>query len=70
MPKVLKCKYSLTSNATKRFKRWLLDNDLNIAKFSQKCGVSRQYISAVVNGKIHVTSSVIDTFKKGGYELI
>ncbi len=70
MPIKYTCTYIITEPAKKRFKRWLVDNDLTIASFSRKCGVSRQYISSVLNGKVHITPTVIATFKSGGYDLI
>lgn len=70
MPKKYTCSYSATQTARKRFKRWLVDNDLSITRFAKACGVSRQYISAVIDGKVHVTPTVIETFKKGGYDFI
>lgn len=62
--------YKITPAAKRRFKIWLLDNNLSVTKFAKKCGVTRQYISAALDGKIKCTDSVIETFKKGGYELI
>ena len=62
--------YKVTPVAKRRFKIWLLDNELTVPKFAKRCGVSRQYIEAIVNGKVSVTSTVIELFKKGGYDLI
>lgn len=62
--------YFMTKQARHRFKVWLLNNDLSMSKFAERCGVSRQYISAVITSKVKITDSVIATFKKGGYDLI
>lgn len=70
MPVKYECSYFATPKAKRRFKIWLMDNELSITQFAAKCGVSRQYISSVIDGKIHVTPTVIATFKKGGYEII
>jgi len=68
--KVFKSYYVATPVARKRFRKWLVENDLNYKKFSQKCGCSMAYISAVINGKRHITKSVIDKFHKAGYDLL
>lgn len=62
--------YYISEQARYRFKLWLFNNNLSISKFAKKCGVSHQYINAIINGKIKITDTVIATFKKGGYELI
>lgn len=67
---IYKSYYVATPVARKRFKKWLIENDLNYKKFSQMCGCSIAYISAVINGKRHITKSVIDKFHKAGYDLL
>lgn len=62
--------YTIKENAKKRFKVWLVQNDLTLRQFATKCGVSHQYVSQVVCGKRNITPNVIETFKRGGYELI
>ena len=58
-----------TEKELRTFKIWLLDNNLSINQFAKKCGVARQYISDIVHGKYTVTPKVIETFKRGGYEI-
>ena len=62
--------YKITDAAKKRFKVWLVQNDLNIGSFAEKCGCKRQYIQRVLGGSINVTPHVIEVFKKGGYDLL
>ena len=62
--------YEITQKAKIRFKKWLVEQETSMNQFAKKCGVSHQYISSVINGKINVTESVIETFKKGGYDFI
>lgn len=63
-------RYFVTDQARKRFKRWLADQEITVSEFSRRCGCSHQYIGSVINGKIPVTATVKDWFKKGGYDLI
>ena len=62
--------YKITEQARKRFKHYLIDQDLTLSTFAEKCGVKRQYLVRVLYGKSNVTPHVIEVFKKGGYELI
>ncbi len=62
--------YFITPTAQRRFKVWLIDNNLNINSFAKKIGVSRQYIERVIKGQISITPKVREWFKKGGYELL
>lgn len=52
-----------------KFQCWLVKNGLSMRAFAKKCEVSVNYISMAVNGKITITDSVKETFKRGGYEL-
>lgn len=52
------------------FQYWLLENGLTIRKFAQNCGVSHQYISDVICGKINTTEKIIETFKRNGYQIV
>ena len=62
--------YKITPEAKKRFLIWLIENDLSLTKFAKKAGCSRQFLTRALDGKINITKTVIDWFKKGGYELI
>ena len=65
-----KTSHYITAQAKRRFNIWLLDNNLTVNSFAKKVGVSRQYIQSALNGKISITSTVREWFKKGGYELL
>lgn len=69
MPIKYESTYKMTEKSKQAFKIWLVKNGLSMNAFAKNCGVSHSYISDVVNGKIKVTPTVIETFKKGGYEL-
>ena len=62
--------YKITEEARKRFKIFLVRNDLTFEAFAQRCGCKRQYIQRVISGKVNVTPHVIEVFKRGGYDLI
>ena len=62
--------YFITKEAKRNFRIWLIDKNLTVNKFAKNCGVSRQYIESVLNGKIKITSTVLAHFRKGGYECL
>lgn len=62
--------YYVTETARLRFRKWLLVNKLTVNKFAKGCGCSRQYIERVLKGETKVTPSVLEHFKKGGYETL
>ena len=62
-------KKKITEKQALKFRCWLLKNELSVAEFAKLCGVSRQYISQAINGTYTVTPQLIETFKKGGYNL-
>lgn len=59
----------ITQKFRVEFKKWLVDNNLTASKFAQKCGVSAAYISSIMLGKKPINTSVVELFKKGGYEI-
>lgn len=67
---MIKQGYFITEEAAKHFKMWLIEKGLTVNKFSKGCGCSRQYIERVLQGKAKITSSVLEHFKKGGYEYL
>lgn len=69
MPKIYLNKFTMTPEHKKRFKMWLFMNNLTIRSFAKNCGVSRQYISGVLDGLYPVTDKVVETFEKGGYTI-
>lgn len=62
--------YKITESARKRFKVWLVKNNITLVEFAKKCEVSRNYIYKILNGQRNITKSVLETFRKGGYELL
>jgi len=61
--------YFLTEEQVMDFRVWLTRNNLNMSKFAKLCGVSRQYIKQILDGKFRVTHSVKETFARGGYSI-
>lgn len=39
-------------NNPKLFKEWLLANDYSIAQFAREIGISREYLSKIIHGKV------------------
>jgi transcriptional regulator with XRE-family HTH domain len=69
MPKRNKDAFLMSETQTRKFKMWLFMNGLTIRKFAVNCGVSAQYIDAILNRKVYVSPKVIETFCKGGYTI-
>lgn len=51
------------------FQIWLLKHNLTMREFAKIVGVSHTYINGLANGKRPVTNSVVELFRKGGYEI-
>lgn len=66
----MKSYYIATKTAKKRFKVWLIQNNISLREFASRCGVSAAYVSKVINGKSHITEQCLGIFRKGGYELL
>ena len=62
--------YVMTERAVKRFKKWLIDNDMTQSEFARRCNVSRQYINQVLKGQSYITARCREIFLKGGYEIL
>lgn len=62
--------YIMTKSGRNRFKKWLIDTEQTQLQFATKCGISKQYLYAIINGKRHITQRVREQFKKGGYDLV
>ena len=60
----------MTERARKRFKKWLIDENITMSEFAKRCNVSRQYIHSVVSGRNYITARCREVFKRGGYDLI
>ena len=68
--KVIKTKTYCDKEDAKRFKIWLIQNDMVLKQFSNKCGYSISYISEVINGHKPIRDDIVAAFKKGGYDLV
>ena len=53
----------------KRFKKWLIDNDMTIGVAADKLGVSYVYLYCIINGQRAVTKKLEEKLKNIGYEL-
>lgn len=67
MPKIIDS-YYITDEARKKFRIWLVENDLTFTEFAKRCGASRQNLDLVVKGKRKITPTMKEWFKKGGYD--
>ncbi len=65
----VKNSYFITDKQVENFKIWMIKQNINIGMFALRCGVTRQYICGVLNRQWRITHSVVETFKKGGYNL-
>lgn len=54
---------TMPTTIKKRFKVWLIKNNINQSQFALKCGFSRQYISAILNQKLYLTPKIVKTFE-------
>lgn len=62
--------YYITEAAKERFRRFLFDERITFNQFAKRTGKSRQYLDKVIKGKIRITATVREHFKKGGYEFL
>ena len=62
--------YKPTEEAISRFKTYLRDKDISMSEFARRMGVSKQYLSKILQGCYHITPRIRELFKKGGYEII
>ena len=62
--------YVMTERAVKRFKKWLVDEEITQSEFARRCNVSRQYINQVLKGQSYITQRCREIFLKGGYEIL
>ena len=64
---IIKEGHFITKAAEVRFRKWLVEKNLTVNKFSKLCGCSRQYLEQVLAGKKKITHNVRLRFEKGGY---
>ena len=69
MTKEVKTSYFFETKDYKEFKKWVIDNDMNMRDVAEKMGVSEAYLSAIIRGKRNITPKVVELFRKVGYEL-
>lgn len=63
MKKIIKTYYVLDDDDVKQIKKQMIDNDLNFNKLADKLGVSRSYISSIINKKRNITERVVRLLK-------
>ena len=69
MQKIIKIYYTLDDTDIKQIKKQMIEKDLNFSKLADNLGVSRAYISSIINGKRTVTKRVLEMFESQGIEL-
>lgn len=69
MQKIVKIYYTLDDVDVKQIKKQMIEKDLNFSKLADKLGVSRAYISSIINGKRTVTKRILEMFEGQGIEL-
>ena len=47
----------------------MIEKDLNFSKLADNLGVSRAYISAIINGKKTITKRILKMFESQGIKL-
>lgn len=62
--------YYVTPTARKRFRKWLVDQDITFNEFCKRAGGTRQYMDRIIKGKVKVTPKSREWFIKGGYTLL
>ena len=53
----------------KRFKKWLIDNDMTIGVVADKLGVSYVYLYCIINGQRAVTKKLEEKLLKLGFNI-
>lgn len=53
----------------KAFKDFLKENNMTIEDFAKKCGISRQFLSGIINGHQRITQKIVDMFAKEGFRI-
>lgn len=66
---VIKTYYVCDNEDKKRFKKWLIDHNTTAEALAKTIGISDAYISAIFKGKRNITPSIVEMFKKVGFDL-
>lgn len=69
MQKIVKIYYTLDDTDIKQIKKQMIEKDLNFSKLADNLGVSRAYISSIINGKRTVTKRILEMFESQGIKL-
>lgn len=69
MQKIVKIYYTLDDVDVKQIKKQMIEKDLNFSKLADKLGVSRAYISSIINGKRTVTKRILEMFESQGLKI-
>ena len=67
--KIVKISYTLDDVDVKQIKKQMIEKDLNFSKLADNLGVSRAYISAIINGKKTITKRILKMFESQGIKL-
>lgn len=59
----------ITNSTIKRFKVWLVKNNLSQSQFAKDCGVSRQYINRLLKKEFYITPKIIQMFSDRGFQI-
>lgn len=69
MQKIIKIYYTLDDADIKQIKKQMIEKDLNFSKLADILGVSRAYISSIINGKRTVTKRILEMFENQGIKI-
>lgn len=67
--KIVKISYTLDDVDVKQIKKQMIEKDLNFSKLADNLGVSKSYISAIINGKKTITKRILKMFESQGIKL-
>lgn len=69
MQKIIKIYYTLDDTDIKQIKKQMIEKDLNFSKLADNLGVSRSYISSIINGKRALTKRIVEMFESQGIKI-
>lgn len=60
---------TLDDTDIKQIKKQMIEKDLNFSKLADNLGVSRSYISSIINGKRALTKRIVEMFESQGIKI-
>lgn len=69
MQKRIKIYYTFDDTDIKQIKKQMIEKDLNFSKLADNLGVSRAYISSIINCKRTVTKRILEMFESQGIKI-